>query len=507
MNRNTFKVLLIYPNMYLMNMLPPAIAILSSLLKKEGYDVELFDTTYHITDESFNSDKEKEKHLQVRPFNLEGTGIDTKTTNVIDDLIEKVETFQPNLIAMSAVEDTFPLGIRLLKAIRHFQIPTILGGVFSTFAPEKAIAYDEIDIVCVGEGEDALLTLCKRLKKGQKYDDIPNLWVKEKSGSVKRNPMGARVDIDNLPMPDFTLFEEARLYRPMAGEVYRMIPFETHRGCPYACAFCNSPTQNALYKENINTNYFRRRSMDSVRKEIDWLINQWNPEYMYFTADTFLAWSDKEFDEFIETYSDYKLPFWCQTRAETVTDYRMKKLKSVGLHRMSIGLEHGNEQFRRDVVIRNYSNSVIQEAFAITAKYEIPVSVNNIVGFPLETRELAFDTINLNRKIIEGIDTANCYAFAPFHGTPMRDLAVEKGFLDKNTIGTCLTKGSQLNMPNFPQEQIYGIMRTFNLYTRFEKSRWKEIEIAEHETIEGNMVFEKLRDEFLAEYYTGESVS
>ncbi len=174
---------------------------------------------------------------------------------------------------------------------------------------------------------------------------------------------------------------------------------------------------------------------------------------------------------------------------------------------MSIGLEHGNEKFRRDVVIRNYPNSVIQEAFDITARYEIPVSVNNIVGFPLETRELAFDTINLNRKIIEGIDTANCYAFAPFHGTPLRDLAVEKGFLDENTIGTCLTKGSQLNMPNFPKEQIYGIMRTFNLYTRYPKSRWKEIEIAEHETIEGNMVFDNLRDEFLAEYYTGESVS
>ena len=174
---------------------------------------------------------------------------------------------------------------------------------------------------------------------------------------------------------------------------------------------------------------------------------------------------------------------------------------------MSVGLEHGNEKFRRDVIKRNYPNSVINRTFDISAKYEVPISVNNIVGFPLETRDLAFDTIRLNREIIEGIDTANCYAFAPFHGTPLRDLAIENKFLEEDTIGTCLTKGSQLNMPQFSKDQIYGIMRTFNLYTRFPESRWPEIEMAEHETKEGNKIFEILRDEFLAEYYTGESVS
>ena len=35
------------------------------------------------------------------------------------------------------------------------------------------------------------------------------------------------------------LFEEARLYRPMGGKVYKMFPVETHRGCPFTCTFCN----------------------------------------------------------------------------------------------------------------------------------------------------------------------------------------------------------------------------------------------------------------------------
>ena len=72
---NKLKVLLVYPNSYLMNMLPPAISRFSALLKEQGYTIDLFDTTYHKIDGKVTSDEEKTKHLQVRPFNLEGTMI------------------------------------------------------------------------------------------------------------------------------------------------------------------------------------------------------------------------------------------------------------------------------------------------------------------------------------------------------------------------------------------------------------------------------------------------
>ena len=45
------KVLFIYPNSFGMNMLPPAIALFSSMLKNEGHQVEIFDTTYHAVDD------------------------------------------------------------------------------------------------------------------------------------------------------------------------------------------------------------------------------------------------------------------------------------------------------------------------------------------------------------------------------------------------------------------------------------------------------------------------
>ena len=105
----------------------------------------------------------------------------------------------------------------------------------SLFDKVKCTNYDEIDIVCKGEGENALTELCNRIEKGLGYHDIPNLWFK-KDGQIISNPT-RMVDMDSNPLIDFSGFEDGRFYRPMGGTVYRMFPVETHRGCPYKFAF------------------------------------------------------------------------------------------------------------------------------------------------------------------------------------------------------------------------------------------------------------------------------
>lgn len=236
------KVLFLYPNLRGMNMLPPAMGILSSILKRAGYEVKLFDTTYYqsVEGKEVDSDGSKSDRLMARPYKMPNE-ITLKTSDCFDDFRKEVRTFGPDLIALSATEDMFPLGVKLLKNVRDLNVLTICGGVFATFAPELALSYPEIDIVCKGEGEDALLRLCQCLEAGTDYSGIDNLWLKRKDGRIKSNPTHM-VDMNNNPLIDMTIFEEARFYRPMGGKVYRMFPVETHRGCPYTCAFCNSPS-------------------------------------------------------------------------------------------------------------------------------------------------------------------------------------------------------------------------------------------------------------------------
>jgi len=495
------KVLFLYPNLRGMNMLPPSIAMLSALLKQHGVEVDLFDTTHWRIpgEDDFDSDKAKEKNLNVRPFDFAERKVTIHETDVFEDFEKKVQSFSPDLIAVSASEDIFPIGVQLLGALKS-RPPTILGGVFATFAPELALTYSEIDMVCVGEGENCIVDLCDRMRKGKGYEDVTNLWLKKADGSIVRNRITDPVRMEEMPLPDIGIFEESRLYRPMAGKIYRMLPVETHRGCPYTCAFCNSPSQNVLYKKETKQNFFRKKAFDAVSAEMLYYRDVWKAEYFYFWADTFFAYSDKEFDEFCEMYQDVGIPFWCQTRVETLTDYRVGRLKEIGLHRMAMGIEHGNAKFRREVVDRRMTNQLIVENIKVLNRIGVPFSVNNIIGFPTETYELAWDTLRLNHLILA--DNYNCYSFSPFHGTPLRAMAERLGYITPEEITRSLTRDSILDMPQFHRAQVEGLRRCFVMYVKFPESHWPEIKKAESMTPEGDAVWERLREEFVAKFYT-----
>ena len=72
--------------------------------------------------------------------------------------------------------------MKVLSEIKDYKIknnvPVIAGGVFPTFAPDLCIKEELVDIVCVGEGENAMIDLCKKIKNNQNYDDVTNCWVK-----------------------------------------------------------------------------------------------------------------------------------------------------------------------------------------------------------------------------------------------------------------------------------------------------------------------------------------
>lgn len=495
------KVLFVYPNYRGMNMLPPAIGILSAILKNRGFSVKLFDTTYYedIGEDKSDSDGSKVDRLMARPYKMPKNKVTLKTTNVYEDFKKEVVEFQPDLLAVSATEDMFPLGIELLRTVRHHKILTIVGGVFATFAPELALSYPEVDIICRGEGEDTLSLLCERLSQGKSYDDIPNLWIKQEDGSIKKNPLHL-VDMDNNPLIDMSLFEEARFYRPMGGKVWRMFPVETFRGCPFRCAYCNSPSQKKMYRDETGNSFLRRKSFENLQRELLFYKEEMKAEYLYFWADTFFSWPERDFDRFCEIYKDIGLPFWCQTRIETVNPNRFKKLKDIGCHRISFGIEHGNEEFRRKKLNRTVSNKLIIKNLKIVNDVDIPFSVNNIVGFPGETYELAFDTIRLNRQIDSS--DRNAYAFTPFHGTPLREECEKLGYVKpEDIVKSIVTCGSILDMPQFPKDRVDGLIKTFNMYVKFPESRWPEIKKAELHTPEGIKIYHELKEEFVATYF------
>ena len=190
-----------------------------------------------------------------------------------------------------------------------------------------------------------------------------------------------------------------------------------------------------------------------------------------------------------------------------MNEYKIEKLSQVGLDRLGMGFEHGNEKFRRDVIKRPYSNQKAIDQTTLLQKYDFTYSLNNIVGFPMETPELHMDTVRLNRLL--NPHTASCSTFTPFHGTPLRALSIEKGYLkDPNLIAPTNTERSILDMPQFTPDQIYGKARTFNLYLKFPENRRHHIQEAEALTPAGNKIWHELKQEYKEKFdIDSESIS
>ena len=255
-------------------------------------------------------------------------------------------------------------------------------------------------------------------------------------------------------------------------------------------------------RENGVGNYLRRKKIHTLRDEIQFMIDEHDPEYFFIVDDSFLARPDAEVREFIDMYQEFKIPFWFNTRPENITPERLELLKSVNCDRMSFGMECGNEEYRRKVITRAPTNEKVIESFKIIAKGQIAYSVNSMIGFPGENRDMIFETIELNRQL-RGYDSLSQAIFTPYHGTKLRELAVEKGYLDKDSISTHTTASSMLDMPEISSPELDGLIRTFNLYVRFPKEEWPKIRLAEADTPEGNKLFEEYQEIFNARYLQG----
>jgi anaerobic magnesium-protoporphyrin IX monomethyl ester cyclase len=492
-----FKVLFIYPNTEMATLVPLNLSLLSSCLKEANIDVTLFDTTYYKW-EDINFEQQKVELLQLRPFSYDEKGVYYKETDIYDDLVKKIEGCRPNLIAITLVEDTYDFGMSLLAIISHYEIPVIAGGVYVTFSPEEVIAHDNVDLVCVGEGEEALVELCQKMSKGEDYSSIQNIWVK-RDGQIIKNSLRKLTDIDKLPFIDYDIFDKKRLYRPMQGKIYTMIHVEIDRGCPYDCTYCGAPHLRKLFREQGCGIYYRRKNIDRLMDEMKFLAGKYYPDYINFNSESFLAKPVEELKDFAEKYKEIGLPFWCQTRPETVTEEKIKLLKDMGCQNMQFGIEHGNEEFRKKVLNRHYSNEQMLEAFRIVEKYSIAYTVNNIIGFPDETRELIFDTVKINREI--NPVTMNVYLFTPYKGTRLYQYCVGKGYMGKGDKVHQLLDSVPLNMASITYQELKGLQRTFPLYAKLPENMFDQIEIAEKFDDEGNEMYEKLKKIFYETYF------
>lgn len=175
-------------------------------------------------------------------------------------------------------------------------------------APDFVMTCPDVQCIGLGEGEETIVDFCEAVRNGVSPTAIRGTWAKDQNGKTIKNPSRPLVNVNNV-LPDFSLFDERRFFRPMGAQIWKTIPLETYRGCPYTCTFCNSPAQVVIAKENDQGLFLRRKSIPTLRKEITEMIDRYDPAFFYINDDAFMARPKAEIKAFAGMYRDFKITF------------------------------------------------------------------------------------------------------------------------------------------------------------------------------------------------------
>jgi len=368
-------------------------------------------------------------------------------------LIKKIQEFKPDLIGITTVSFQYKYIKRLLKDISEFKIFTICGGPHISLAPYELERTENLNAICVGEGEYALLELVNALENNDDITNIKNIWVK-KDGKIFSNPSRPFIeDLDSLPFVDRELFD----FQEIIYSDYDRAEFMASRGCPYSCTYC----ANSGLRKVAEGKYVRFRSVENVVAEIKDVVTRYKVKSVYLNDDVFTL--NKGFVEnFCKLYKkEIGYPFEINTRVENLTLDMLEMLKDAGCYRVAMGLEQGDEKFRKEILDRPMSNQKILEAFALAKKVGLKTKTFNIVGFPFETVENHMETVRMNRQIQPS--SIVIYIFEPYPGTPLYDVCVENNFIEKEREEEEFVSRTDtfLKLPMFPRKEILKCYRRF----------------------------------------------
>lgn len=328
-----------------------------------------------------------------------------KTTLIYEkDLFKELEALKPDIVAYSVTTGNHKEYIEINKKIKQkYNVYSIFGGPHPTFYPEM-IKEEGVDAICRGEGEKAFLEIIKNQKSKK---TIKNQLIQ---------------DLDSIPFPDRDLvYEKDEFFKNL--KLKRIV---ATRGCPFQCTYCFNRHYNKLFK---NQTILRYRSPKNIIKEIRKLKNDYDVKLIKFVDDTFNM-NKKWLKQFCEEFKKENLPFVCNIRANLVTEETIKQLKEANCVLVYMGIETGNEKYRKEVLERDISDEQILNACKLIKKYKIKLVTQNMIGLPGETIDGAFQTILFNAKCKP--DFPGFSIFQPYPNTVLANYAIKNNYFDGN---------------------------------------------------------------------------
>ena len=427
MNKKSYKVLLLS----LYNHEAHGLRQLYSVLKKAGYDTKLV---------FLKLGNRRNNYLTTIEINL---------------LRKAIVEFGPCLIGCSLVSPNFMLYKKLIedRVIDCSDAIKLVGGWQATLHPEKTIRY--CDIVCIGEGEQAILDLMDtKYKLGYFPSKVDNIWFKRGVDIIKNEVAPLNTNLDSLPVLSFDgkicIIEDNELFNHdpyIFSERYGTI---LSKGCCHRCSYCSNSAALNIYS---NWSEIRFRSVDHIMEELREVKNKF-PNIKYINLYDEIFAPTKEWARiFFEKYkNDINLPFYCMFYPGTCDEEMAELLSNAGLQGVWIGIQSGSNRVRKEVFKRHYTNKRLLQQIEVFRKYNISIKYDFIFENPFETEEEFKETIELIRMFPKPY-LINMFQLKFFPGTEITQMALKAKLIDK-TDDQIYTDYPEYLISNEKQEQI-----------------------------------------------------
>jgi anaerobic magnesium-protoporphyrin IX monomethyl ester cyclase len=398
------------------NIKAQGVRYLETALEKGGYEVSC------VFYKDFNS---------VRP---------KKTTEAeLDLLCSRIEAVQPDMIGLSVMSsmylDTVNAVLERIKG--KFSIPVVCGGAFTSMFPEYFLDRGA-EYVIRTDGEHAIVRLADAVMQKSDWRDIPSLGWRE-NGENHVNDIGdVLTELDGYGAPVINsrgacFIENDKLVEgdPQLGT----LSYETiaSRGCPFQCSYCCCSNLRKLLPKG--TPPVRFRSVKSVIDELIEAKKQCHKLVFIHFYDEVFPRKKEWVDEFVREYKKHiHMPFTIWTHPGMVDEETLKKLVSVGLMEVIMGIQSGSPYIRREVFHRRETQEDIIEATrAISAAGVFWASYDFMLQHPFEKIEHLKETYYLVKQL-HGRYELQLHGLNFLPGTDIVPMAIEQGYFTQDEM-------------------------------------------------------------------------
>lgn len=326
----------------------------------------------------------------------------------VDELYELVR--DSDMIGISSMAYSAKKAIQIINRLKPLKVPVIFGGVYPTTCQEDCIKHS--DIICRGEGEEAINEFTERFEKGVDYLDVKNFWFKNGNYTLKNDVRRLISDLDSLPFPDYDNDEQfvwehkkgfSRIeYRHIPGT---NVPFGGFiifniRGCPYSCTYCVNEAVQELYDRDVR---IRRNSIPYIMKQLEYIFGLFPQiERIRIDDDTFFIRPLSEIKDFASQYkARYRVPFECNADPKTIREDKLDILFKAGLRHIGMGIQSASKYINKDIFKRPFNEELFMKAARLMNKYapELQVSYDFIVLNPDERKQDILDNIHMIKRL------------------------------------------------------------------------------------------------------------